>query len=98
MFYLSVDETLTLVKKLSELFFGLLFKYWKTCVPTIFVNFTSKKVLDPNGPYMSTIQTKMRNVDCLSVIPEFCLTYVARLHQPTPLYVEVYTVFYPKLS
>ena len=32
-----------------------------------------KKVLDPNGPYISTSQIEIRNV-CLSVILEFCLS------------------------
>ena len=31
-----------------------------------------KKVPDPSGPYISTFQTKIKNV-CLSVILEFCL-------------------------
>ena len=45
-----------------------------------------KKVLDPNGPYISMSQTEIRNVS-LSVRSEFCLWSVARL-QPTPAYVE----------
>ena len=32
-----------------------------------------KKVLDPNGPYIISSQTKLRNL-CLSVISEFCLS------------------------
>ena len=40
--------------------------------PTIFAT-SRKKVLDPNGPYISTKNLKKRNV-CLSVILEFCLS------------------------
>ena len=56
-------------------------------VPTIFAT-SGKKVLDPNGPYINTFQTILRNV-CLSIISEFfcCLWSVAHL-QPTPAYVE----------
>ena len=36
---------------------------------------SGKKVLDPNGPYISTSPRKIRNV-CLSVILELCLPSV----------------------
>ena len=40
-------------------------------VPAIFAT-SRKKVIYPNGPFINTNQTKIRNV-CLSVILEFCL-------------------------
>ena len=50
--------------------------FWVTFQVTLcsyyFCNFR-KKVLDPNGPYISTFHTILRNV-CLSVISEFCLS------------------------
>ena len=39
----------------------------------LFFKHLEKKVLDPNGPYISTFQTNLRNV-CLSVILESCLS------------------------
>ena len=45
-----------------------------------------KKFLDPNRSYISTSQTKIRNV-CLLVTLEYCRSSVAQL-QPTPAYVE----------
>ena len=38
----------------------------------LFLQLAERKVLDPNGPHISTSQTKIRNV-CLSVILEFCM-------------------------
>ena len=40
-------------------------------VSTIFA-ISERKVLDPNGPYLNTFQTILRNV-CLPVILKFCL-------------------------
>ena len=58
----------------------------------LFFATSGKKVLDPNWPYISMFQTKIRNV-CLLVISVFCLSSsvysVARL-QPTPAYVEAW--------
>ena len=67
--------------------------------PTIFATFSfqNKNVLDPNASYISTSETKMRNV-CLSVILEHCLLLssslpsVARL-QPTPGYVDSWNIY-----
>ena len=64
-----------------------------------------KKVLEPNGPYITTSHTIIRNVYLL-VILEFCLFLlfsVGRL-KPTSAYVEEMkylfknAVFYPRLS
>ena len=50
--------------------FGLLFS---NPMFLLFLQLLEKKVLDPNGPYVSTFQTILGNV-CLSVISEFCLS------------------------
>ena len=39
----------------------------------LFLRHPKRKILDPNGPYISTSQTKIKNF-CLSVILEFCLS------------------------
>ena len=41
----------------------------------LFLQLPEKRILDPNGPYISTFQKILRNV-CLSVILEFCLSSV----------------------
>ena len=62
----------------------------------IFFAISEKKVLDPNGPYISTFQSILRNV-YLSVILEFCLlsssssASVSSL-QPLPAYVEAWNI------
>ena len=63
------------------------FIFRKTYVSNIFVT-SRKKVVYQIGPYISTFQTKMRNV-CLSVILKSCqmLCSEARYHS-TPAYVE----------
>ena len=87
---LSTDRT---IKKRIFLHFRVIIRvktcflrktFWFTLVNLYFHNFVTfeKKVQDQNGPYyISTSQTKMRNI-CLSVILEFCcLQCVYSLHQ-----------------
>ena len=50
-----------------------------------------KKVKDPNGPYISTGQTKIRNV-CMSVILEFCLLLSLVRPEPTQAYVGTWNI------
>ena len=55
------------------------------------------RVLDSNGPYISTRQTKPRNV-CLLVISAFCLSPFCLLSsvvhlQPTPVYVDAWNIY-----
>ena len=45
----------------------------------LYLRLPDRKVLDPNGPYISTNQTKIRSVS-LSVILEFCLPYFIQDH------------------
>ena len=47
----------------DENYFGLIFS--KPMFPLLF-RLPDRKVLDPNGPYISTSQTKIKNV-CLSI-------------------------------
>ena len=56
----------------SIVIFGLLFS--NPMFP-LFLQLLENNVLDPNGPYISTYQTILRNF-CLSVISEFCLSSV----------------------
>ena len=51
---------------------GFVLLYKLPYVTTIFAT-SRKKGLDPNGPYISTFQTILRN-GCLSVISKFCLS------------------------
>ena len=39
----------------------------------LFLRLSETKILDPNGPYISTLQTNLRNL-CLSVISELCVS------------------------
>ena len=63
--FLAFLDRILILRDLVQFFknfddFGLLFSK-----PTIFAIFGKKNVLDPNGPYISTIQAKIKK--CLSV-------------------------------
>ena len=58
--------------------FGVLFS--ESMFP-LFLRLPERKVLDQNGPYLSTNQTKIINV-CLSVILEFFLMFFGSIAHP----------------
>ena len=66
--YSNLTE-IKLKKNIKKCFIGLLFS--EPMFPQ-FLWLSERNVLDPNEPYITTSQTKIRNV-CLSVILELCL-------------------------
>ena len=63
---------------------------------TIFAT-SRKKVLDPNGPYVSMSQTKIRNYS-LSVIFEFSLFVVCCLSVVYIARLQYFIQYYPKVA